>query len=51
VIQLQLLPNQLSLRARLRPRINTMDRSPHGNKRKVEGLFDDCCAMLTFFIE
>jgi hypothetical protein len=51
VIQLQLLPNHLSLRARLSERIKTIERRPHGNRRKVEGFFDDCGAMMTRFIE
>ena len=38
VIQLQLLRNQLSLSARLRASISTIDNRPQGNSKKVEGL-------------
>jgi len=31
-------------------RIKTMESRPHGNKRKVEGLFEDSCGMLTLFL-
>ncbi len=48
-IQLQFLLNHASSRARLRTNTNTIDKSPHGNIRKEEGLVDG--AMFRVFIK
>jgi len=40
VIQLQLFLNQPSLSVRFRISINTMERRPQGNSKKVEGFVD-----------
>jgi hypothetical protein len=46
VIQLQFLPNHVSFNARFKTRINTIDKSPQGNKRNEEGFFEVETAMI-----
>jgi len=45
MIQLQFLPNQLSLSDMFSTRTNTIENKPQGNKRKVEGRDEDLSDM------
>ena len=48
MIQLQFFPNQLSLSVKFNTKTNTIEKSPHGNNKKVEGLDEDIAIVVSF---
>jgi len=48
MIQLQFLPNQLSLSVKFNTKTNTIEKSPQGNNKKEDGFEEDIAIVISF---